>query len=252
MSQVARVTLVGLIVGVSSVALAQAPPPEPPPLWDVQAGVSFVATGGNSDATTVGGDFGLHRRWPDWTLESTATDVRSTNRDVMTAERYMGSIRGQRKLTGLISLSGGERAERDRFAGLDLRSILDGGLGWALSREPQWTLDAVTAIAWLHEDRIAGLDRDDPTGVFQLSSKVPLGPTADTTQRITYYPNFSTTTAYRSEAELTAQAAVNGRLALKFGYLWRYSNQPVPGFRKADDTATASLVVRWRSAEAAR
>src|SRR5207244_9051447 len=170
------------------------------PLWDVQTGLSFGATGGNSDTTTVGADFGMHRRWPDWILESAATAVRSTSRDVRTAERYIGAVRGLRKLSEIVGVTAGERAERDRLAGLDFRSILDGGLSWAIRREPHWTLDGVTALAWLHEQPTTGLERNDPAGVFQLLSKVPFGAAADSTQRITYYPNFRTTSAYQSEA----------------------------------------------------
>ena len=78
---------------------------------------------------------------------------------------------------------------------------------------------------------------------------MPFTATADTTQHITLYPDFRNTSAYRAEAEVTAQAAINTRLALKFGYLFRYSNLPTPGFVKSDNTTTASLVLRWRSAE---
>jgi putative salt-induced outer membrane protein YdiY len=41
---------------------------------------------------------------------------------------------------------------------------------------------------------------------------------------------------------------MNGRLALKLGYLFRYSNLPVPGFKKSDNTTTASLVLRFKAA----
>jgi Protein of unknown function, DUF481 len=82
-------------------------------------------------------------------------------------------------------------------------------------------------------------------------NKFVLGDGADTTQRFTHYPDFKESSAYRSEAEITAQAAMNSRLALKFGYLWRYSNSPIAGFEKSDSTMTASIVVRWRSAMAA-
>jgi putative salt-induced outer membrane protein YdiY len=44
---------------------------------------------------------------------------------------------------------------------------------------------------------------------------------------------------------------MNSRLALKIGYLFRYSNDPVPGFKKSDNTTTASVVVRWKAATAA-
>lgn len=236
---------------VASVATAQTPPKEPLPLWDVQVGASFVGTSGNSDTSSTGADFALHRRWPVWQIESAASAVKSSSQGVDTAERYLAGLRGQRKLTSMLGLSTGIKAEHDPFAGMDVRSILDAGLSWALVHHPEWTLDGITALAWSHESPKTGPNRNDAVGVLQLLSKVPLGAAADTTQRFTFYPNFSRTSAYRSEAELTAQAAMNKRLALKLGYLLRYSNDPVPTFKKTDNTMTASVVVRWKAATAA-
>jgi putative salt-induced outer membrane protein YdiY len=235
-------------------ALGQTPatpqqPPPPPPVWDTQIGASFVGTSGNTDTTTFGGDFQFHHLWPVWKLEANATAVRTTDKGVSTAERYIGAIRAKRTLTDLLSLTTGERAERDRFAGIDFRSILDVGVGYALVRGPQWFLDGLTSIAWKHEAPVNGDSIDDPIGVLQLVSRLLFSPTADTTQRVTFYPDFRNSSAYRAEAEVTAQASINSRLALKIGYLFRYSNEPTPGFVKSDNTTTASLVLRWRSAE---
>src|SRR5258706_64777 len=59
----------------------------------------------------------------------------------------------------------------------------------------------------------------------------------------------SAATAVRTNSlgETTAQASMNARLALKIGYLLRYSNDPVPGFKKTDNTTTASVVLRWKA-----
>ena len=35
-----------------------------------------------------------------------------------------------------------------------------------------WTLDGVTAIAWLHESQVAGTKIDHPTGVLQATGKL--------------------------------------------------------------------------------
>jgi putative salt-induced outer membrane protein len=234
----------------TSAALAQTPPPapkEPPPLWDVQVGASFVGTSGNSDTSSVGADFAAHRRGLVWKIDSTATAVRTSDRGVSTAERYLGMVRGQRMLTPIVGVSAGERLERDQFAGIDLRSITDVGLSWALVRRTDWTVDGVTGIAWNHESRTIGPDLNDPVGLLQLLSRIPFGGSGDTTQRVTFYPDFKTSSAYRSEVELTAQASMNAHLALKIGYLMRYSNSPVPGFEKTDNTATASVVLRWKA-----
>jgi putative salt-induced outer membrane protein len=237
-----------ILLAFSSITSAQtAPPKEPPPLWDVQIGASFVGTSGNSDTASTGADVAAHRRGLVWLIDATATAVKTHSDDATTAERYLAALRGQRKLTKIIGLSAGEKVERDRFAGIDFRSILDGGLSWALVRQSQWTLDGVTSLAWDHESRTTGLDLDDPIGVFQLLSRIPFGGAGDTTQRFTYYPDFKTSSAYRTEAEITAQAAMAAHLALKIGYLLRYANDPVAGFKKTDNTTTASVVLRWKA-----
>jgi len=239
--------VVAIPAGAQPPAPAAAPPPPPPPLWDTQIGASFVGTKGNSDTASTGADFSAHRRGLIWQIESTATAVRTDSDDVTTAERYLGLVRVQRTLTPIVGVSVGEKAERDRFAGIDFRSILDGSLSWALVKDPRWTLDAATGIAWLHESRTDGTTLDDPVGNFQLLSRIPFTTAGDTTQRFTYYPDFKNTSAYRTEAEITAQAAMAAHLALKIGYLFRYSNDPVPGFKKTDNTTTASVVLRWKS-----
>jgi putative salt-induced outer membrane protein len=239
--------LVLLAAAVPAVAQAPAPPP-PPPLWDAQVGASFVGTSGNSETSTLGADFSANHRGSLWKIESGATAVHSSSVDVTTAERYLGLLRAQRKLTPIIGLTSGIKLERDQFSGIDFRSVLDAGLSWALVRRPIWTLDGVTAIAWNHESRTAAPSIDHPVGVLQLLSRVPFGAAGDTTQRFTYYPDFKESAAYRSEGEITAQAAMTAHLALKFGYLIRFANDPPPGFKKTDNTTTASVVLRWKAA----
>jgi putative salt-induced outer membrane protein len=240
--------LLAVIVLTAGSVFAQAPPPAPPPLWDLQVGASFVGTSGNSDTASAGADFGLHRRWPVWQIESSATAVRTSNQDVRTAERYLGAFRGQRKLTSLLGLSAGIKLERDKFSGIEFRSIPDAGLTWALVRRAGWTLDAVTAIALNHERPTLGPNRNNPIGLLQVLNRIPIGATGATTERFTFYPDFKDPDAYRSELELAAQAAMNTHFALKLGYLVRRSNAPVPGFEKTDTMTTASVVMQWKAA----
>ena len=229
-------------------ALAQTAPDDPPPPWEVHAGASFVGTSGNSETTTTGADFSMRRRWPALEIESKATAVRTTDRGRRTADRYIGVFRAQHRLTEFLSVSTGERAERDRLAGIRLRSILDGGLTWRLLQRDRASVEVVTSLAWKHEQQIAGSRTDRTVGVLEAISRVPLGEDSATTQRFTYYPDFNEPEAYRSEAEITARAAMNTHLALQLGYLWRFSNAPVPGFAKTDNTTTASIVLQWRAA----
>src|SRR5579884_799373 len=127
------VSLVFLMISCAARASAQAPaapPKEPPPLWDVQVGASFVGTSGNSDTNSTGADFAAHRRGLVWKIDSTATAVHTSDHGDTTAERYLGGIRVDRMLTTVVGLSVGEKAEHDRFAGIDFRNIADVGLSW--------------------------------------------------------------------------------------------------------------------------
>jgi putative salt-induced outer membrane protein YdiY len=242
----ATLILAALIIGVAGSARAQTPSP----LWEVQVGGSFVGTSGNSDTTTTGADFSANRRGAAWQIESTATAVRTSTDGVTTGERYLGHVRGNHDVSPLLGLTTGIDLERDEFSGIEFRSILDGGLSWRFVRSTGWTLTGVTSLAWNHENPTDDQTRDDPVGVLQLLSRIPFA-NGDTTQRITLYPDFSDGSASRSEIELTAQAAMTTHLALKFGYLLRYSHDPEPGFKRVDNTTTVSVVLRWKAAKPA-
>jgi putative salt-induced outer membrane protein YdiY len=224
---------------------------KPPPAWDIQFGASFVGTSGNSDTSTVGGDFAYHNRAPAWQIESTANAVRTSDHGELTAEQYVATFRTKRKIEDGLGFSSGVRAERDQLSGIAVRTIVDGGLSWAMVERPRWSLDTLTSLAWNHEERLIGPNRDDPVGTLQLVNKIALGADGNTTQRITIYPDLQQASRYRGEAEVTAQASMNSWLALKFGYLLRYSNSPVPGFGKTDNTTTASVLFHWKSAKPA-
>jgi putative salt-induced outer membrane protein YdiY len=245
--KIARSSLAAVAFVTLAASLAFSQPPEPPPLWDVQVGGSFVGTTGNTDVSTLGADFSANSRGPIWRLESTATAVRSSDRGIRRSERYLAGVRAKRRLTRIVSASFGERLERDQLAGMDLRSILDAGFEYALVRQTMWTLDALTSLAWKHEEPTDLTDLDHPVGVLQAVNRFLFGASGDLSQRFTFYPDFKDSSDYRSEVEITAQAALNRRLALKLGYLWRYANSPVVGFEKVDNTTTASVVLTWRA-----
>ena len=226
---------------------------------DTQLGASFVGSTGNARATTMGADFSMNYRRSPWTFETAFNAVRIAGRDAPGIERYLESARIRRKLTSRVGVTGGERLEHDPLAGMDFRSIVDGGLEWKFVQKPEWLLDGITALAWNHE-RPAPLldaklpvnDADAPIAFLQLRSRIPLGKGGETKQRVTAYPNLRETALARYEAEVTVQASMSDRLALTLGYLVRYTHRPVARFGTTDGTVTASVVVKWKTTEAAK
>jgi putative salt-induced outer membrane protein YdiY len=241
-------TIVVALAAATGRASAQAPAAaEPPPPWELKLGASFVGTSGNTDTSSTGASLDGYRQWTIWRVEGAASAVLTSEGDRQTAEQYLAALRTKRALTDRISATSGIRLERDRLSGIDLRSLLDGGLSYVLVKRPEWQLDGLTALVWRHEDRTTDEVLDHAEAALELKNKYVFGTTGDTTQRFTFYPDFTSSTAYRSETELTAQASMNKRLALKIAFLWRYANDPVPGFKRSDTTTTASIVVRWRA-----
>ena len=241
-----------IFISVAASAAAQPPKPDEGPGSDTQVGASFVGNSGNADTATLGADFSTNYRHAPWRFEAAASAVRNSGRDVLPVRRYLESARIKRDLSPVVGATAGERLEHDPISGIDLRSIVDAGLAWKLVRQPSWTLDGVSAIAWNREHAVEVLEtiaptRNDAIAVLQLLSKIALGPSGSTTQRVTFYPDFSRGDGTRVESELTAQAAMNQRIALKVGYLIRYVKTPLPGLKSTDTTATASIVVTWKN-----
>jgi len=231
--------------------LAQSPAPaadpasDAPPHWDLELGVSFVGTSGNSATSSAGANFAYRHRHGPWHVEATGSALRASDNGEVTAAHYIGAVRGERDLSSLLGVSLGERAERDQLAGVTFRNILDAGVSWSLLRSPRGTLDGMTGLALYHEQAIAEL-RHHPVGLLQLLGHVPLGPGGETVARITCYPDVHDGSHSRLEIEVTVEAALNSHLALRMADLLQRSRAPVPGFKSTDNTLTASVEVKWR------
>jgi putative salt-induced outer membrane protein YdiY len=242
-----------LLINVAAVrsVVGQPPTPEDAPGTDVQLGASFVGVRGNAESVTLGADFSMSYRRAPWRFDAAASTVHTSGDNVQAIDRDIESTRVKRDLTPIIALTAGQKLEHDPTAGIDLRSIVDGGLAWKLVRQTNWTLDGVTSLAWNHEHPVEAFEATAPTtnhtvGVLEVLSKVPFNATGSTTQRFTWYPDFSSYDGTRVEAEITAQAAMSQRFALKLGYLVRWVNVPLPGLKNTDTTTTASIVVTWK------
>jgi len=254
---VARVeTLVGLALivwlGLTGLVLAQSPAPaagpdkDAPPHWDLELGVSYVGTSGNSATSSAGANFAHHHRHGPWHLEVTGSALRASDNGDVTADHYIGAVRGARDVSSLLGVSVGERAERDSLSGVAFKNVLDASVTWVIVRSPRGTLDALTGLAIYHQQPIEGSLRHHPVGLLQLAGRMPLGTAGELTGRFTGYPDLDDRSESALEIEVTAEAALNSHFSLKFADLLQYSHAPAPGFQTTGNTVTASVEVKWR------
>jgi putative salt-induced outer membrane protein len=236
---------VALLLLIGARAAAQQPPVPPKPIWDLKLGLSYLATTGNTDTSSAGIDANYRQAWGPWSLEGAAAAVQATRNDEETAENYHIQLRSQRKVADTLQLTAGLKGERNRFAGIDYRTILDTSLRWSLLDSPLLKVHTLSGLSWTREEPRGERPFDDSFGALvQINGLAKLSPTAEFNSQITTYPDLENTGDYRINGHLGIQAALNAHLALRLGYELRYDNEPVRGFERTDTTSTASLVVQ--------
>jgi putative salt-induced outer membrane protein len=228
------------VVLVAVPALGAEEPPKPP--WSGSLGLSFLSTTGNSQTQSFGFDLGIKRIPDPWGLEIVGKYLRSTKDGTTDAERSFVSLRAMRSLNERWSVFAGVSGERDTFAGIDLRAIVEGGATYKLLAGPVHELAFDGGLTWTSENRVAEADRSFLGGILGVAYQWKLSSTASFTEKLRFYPDFDQSSNWRVTSETALKASLTGHLALQLGYDYRYSNTPVPGYHTTDTATTVSLV----------
>lgn len=225
----------------------------PPSPWASSLGLAYLATSGNSDTTTFGLDFKMERAPTPWGVEIIAVFTRADESSVKTAERYYVGIRGKRALSERLELFAGVRGEKDVFAGIDPRYLVEGGVIFRALVGPKHLLSFDLGATWTDETQVMTLEdgTEVETGidylgaVAGLSYEWKISDTASFVERLVYYPNFDNSDDWRITSDTSLTAAVNSWLAVKLGYELRFRNEPIGDNDDTDATTKVSLVARF-------
>ncbi|MEM1204017.1 MAG: DUF481 domain-containing protein [Acidobacteriota bacterium] len=220
--------------------------PEPDPLWQGTAGLSFLATGGNTDTQSFGVDLGFERLPDPWGLSIVARFNRAEEDGVTTAERYIAGLRGSRTLNDRWSYFAGLQGEQDEFAGIDLRLVAETGVVYNALLGPEHLLSFDLGLTWTDEDRVPpNPDVDFIGGILGLDYAWKISESATFTERLLVYPNFDESDDWRFDSLTALTAALSERYAIQLGYEIRYRNEPIGDNDDTDTLARASLVVNF-------
>jgi putative salt-induced outer membrane protein YdiY len=244
-----RVVGWGLVVFALSGLAARAQEATANPNWDLKLGFSYLATSGNTDTSSAGFDARYVRDWKLWGLEAMAGAVRATRNDRKTAESYNVQARGRRSIRNGTrdgtEMTFGVRGERNRFAGIDARTIFDTSLLRPLLQSVRWKLQSLTGLSWTREDPRGRRRRKDSFGgLVQVQTNGKLSSTSELTAQATWYPNLERRRNYRLHGQASLQSQLNRHLGLRLSCDVKYDNEPVRGFRRLDTSTTVSLVVQ--------
>ena len=124
------ILIFGIVCAVATTPIfAQEPEAEeaPEPAWVGSLGLSWVATSGNTDTSSIGADFALDRKPEPWGLSLVARGTRADDQGVKTAENFLVAGRAVRALSPRWEAFAGLAWARDPFAGFDSQTVGSAG-----------------------------------------------------------------------------------------------------------------------------
>ncbi len=131
--------------------------------WSGGANVGFALTRGNSETKNLALAFTADRKTTHDEIDMYANSVYSTNDAAgatpsVTANTIQSGARYSRNFTKVVFGFGGADFQTDELQGLNLRSVLGGGLGVHLINTSRTTLDLLGGLNYTRENYV-GLDR---------------------------------------------------------------------------------------------
>ncbi|MBU2575113.1 MAG: DUF481 domain-containing protein [Elusimicrobia bacterium] len=237
----AKILSAAALLCLASAARAQ----EAPKNWKDTAELSYVKTAGNSKTSTLSAKNLFNRDWGKAALELAAGGLGTESGDTVTAEQYNASGKISLKLSGSNYAFQKTAWDKNRFAGIKDRFDIALGVGRNFLYLANDKLFGEAGGGYIREDRL--LSDNQSFGTFRGYAKYirTLSPSANASQDLEYLGNLKDSKDYRMNAETAIVTTISTHFSLKASYLWKYSNAPGAGFRKADTTTAVAVIVNY-------
>jgi hypothetical protein len=257
-----------VLLGMPSAARAQAAAPPVPGQggakegdnllgWTAKAALSYVGTGGNAEATSLGFKFDASYNWTHTYFSLAGGGVRSDSTTVgrfavgpsesdfqpievenrqTTAENYTLDATVDHTVTKRVYWQAGAGWLRNTFAGVDSRIAARGGVGYFFtepgSKGPQLKGALLATLTHQKEVVLDPSARDTFVGLRAIADWLSaFGPGAKSTfmSRLALDENLQATDDFRGTWWNSLSVSMTGRLALQVSLAVIYDNQPALG-----------------------
>jgi putative salt-induced outer membrane protein len=244
-------TLGLIVLPVVAGAQPAAPPtaPPPPPRHEGSAEFSFIATTGNSSTQTMGLGGEYIFRPESWVYRTKTAYVRNESEDELTAESFVFLFRAERIVTDRLSLFGEYDYLRDRFAGIEHRNQLLGGVAYKLITLAPHLLVVDAGIGYANEQRTVGDDLSSAIWNAGVDYTLKLSPNAEVTNDFRFDQSLADAGDWRIANVAGVTAKLTTLLSLRFSHTVRYVHEPPPGFETTDTITAVALVARFPEAK---
>ncbi len=225
--------------------VAQTTAPPPPPEREGSAEFAFVGTTGNSSTQTIGVGGELIYRPSPWESKVKVNYVRSEADDQLRAQALVLALRVQRKIRARLSGFGEYGYQRDRFAGMLNRNVVQGGLAYSLLEQAPQKLTVDAGLGYANEERVLGKNLSTATlgggGLYTLK----ISDTSQLSEDGHFVASLSDSNDWRYTNAAALTARVSAILSLKVSNAIRYLNLPVAGFKSTDAITSVALVAKF-------
>jgi putative salt-induced outer membrane protein len=230
---------------------SRATPPPPLPAapahsWDLKGELSFVATGGNSSTQTLGAATDLTHRTPRATTRVTSSFLTSEAESVTNARSFGVQLRHGFRSGPRLELFGRLGYNRDRFAGIEHRSIAEAGAAFTPAVPPRHSLAIEASAGYTAEQRLASPDLHfaTATGAIKYAWRISSGVVL--TDDLAVVSDLEVGRNWRATNLVAVSVALTRRFSLKTSNAIEYRNLAVPGFERTDLRTSAALVFAFQ------
>jgi putative salt-induced outer membrane protein YdiY/ketosteroid isomerase-like protein len=217
--------------------------PEPPPAWDINAELSFVAVGGNTSTNTLGlGADALYRGERSTTRGSVAF-VRSEAGGVAQARSLLAQLRQGMTLRERLEAFGQVVFAQDRFAGIDARTSLEAGIAHTVTLPRAQSLTAEGGLGYTIERRLAAEDLDFASARGSVRYAWKVLPNVEVAEDFDITADLEEARNWRSRNRAAVTMAMTRLLSFRASHVTEYRHRPVDGFGRTDTRTAIALVL---------
>lgn len=241
--KLSKLLTMGLLAGMSSLALAQ-DPAQTDEGWSGKGELGLVRTTGNSETESLILGVEFVRELEQWRHRMAASALSAEDSGETTAERYGFEWQTDYKLTDISWLLGSFRYESDEFSAYDNTQTLTFGYGRQLLDSSRHQLVAELGAGY-REAELAGTGVTESGAIVRglLDYALTVTDNTEFSNRL-LVESGSDNTFIQNQAGLSV--AMNDRFALKFAYEYRHNTDAPPDVDDTDTITSANLVYNFK------
>lgn len=213
--------------------------------WRNESQAGVVVVTGNTETTTLNLAQATLNEFDKNSVKLSGSYLYQKSGEVLSAKSWSLGLRYDRYLSELHSLFLGQTVEGDRFKGIDQRYNTDLGTKYFFMKDETLTWFGEAGYRYTKENAIT-LSRSLSYARAYSEVEKKWNPTVSTKYWLEALPNFTDSSDWQANTELSLSAALTNLFSVKSAYLLKFDNQVnAPGLVKSDKILTTSLVAKF-------